>query len=103
MSVFQYIANLHLLPPFCIPQAKRRPLAFVLLEKIENGEGSWYKVQSEAAVAEDYTYRFEECIGYLPASSFDVILNADRLNTLQLKTAVFDAGEGTFPQGGQPH
>lgn len=79
---------------------KTAPLAFVLLEKIENGEGSWYKVQSEAAVAEDYTYRFEECIGYLPASSFDVILNADRLNTLQLKTAVFDAGEGTFPQGG---
>lgn len=79
---------------------KTARLALVLLEKLENGEGTWYKVQSEAAVAEDFTYRFEDCIGYLPSSSFQLILNADRLNTLQLKSAVFDAGEGTFPQGG---
>ena len=33
---------------------KTAPLALVLLEKLENGEGTWYKVQSEAAVAEDF-------------------------------------------------
>ena len=35
---------------------KTAPLALVLLGKLENGEGTWYKVQSEAAVAEDFTY-----------------------------------------------
>ena len=79
---------------------KSAPLSFVLLEKVENEEGTWYKIQSEAALAEDYSYRFEECVGYLPASAFQLIMGADKMGSLSYQSTVFDAGEGTFTQGG---
>lgn len=76
--------------------------AFVVLEKIENQEGIWYKVQSEAtfdasgSVDISYNYDYEKYVGYIKKESIQVVLNEETLKQKEWVSVHFDGNGGVF-------
>lgn len=76
--------------------------SFILLEKIKNKDGTWYRVQSDEALnkeqelQEDGTYNFKNSYGYVKASDLSTILNAKRIEAKNYINITFDAAGGTF-------
>ncbi|MFV0479097.1 MAG: glucosaminidase domain-containing protein [Anaerorhabdus sp.] len=79
--------------------------AFVLLDEVENSDGKWYKIQSEATYTQDgvvdvsYYYDYENYVGYIHQDDVDVILNEEAMSTPEWIEVTFDANGGQFQDG----
>ncbi|MEG0526487.1 MAG: glucosaminidase domain-containing protein [Longicatena sp.] len=76
--------------------------SFILLEKVKNKNGTWYRVQSDVAlnknkeVLEDGTYPYKYSYGFVKASDIDVVRNQKKVDAKNYVTLTFDAVDGTF-------
>lgn len=76
--------------------------AFVLVEKVVNDDGTWYRIQSDPAldsnkaIRKDGLYSFSDSYGYIRASDVGHILNSDKIQTKDYVGITFDANGGTF-------
>lgn len=76
--------------------------AFLLLEKIKNADGTWYRVQSDPALDENKKmqthtqYNFKNNVGYINENTLTTILNSDKVQQKNYVTITFDANGGKF-------
>lgn len=76
--------------------------SFILLEKVKNEEGTWYRVQSEESLDQkgeqqsNGPYHFERSYAYINAKDIQSILNADKIGEKSYVDITFDAQGGTF-------
>lgn len=70
--------------------------SFILLEKIENKDGSWYRVQSDTIRDSNDSYRFKDSYGFVRAKDIDVVLNASGIQEFSYVDLIFDANGGSF-------
>ncbi|MFV0380172.1 MAG: glucosaminidase domain-containing protein [Anaerorhabdus sp.] len=85
---------------------KMEGFSFVLLDKISNSYGNWYKVQSEATLDNNsvdisYFYDFENYVGYIHQDDIQIVLNEDKIADNSWKEVVFDADGGIFIDGSE--
>lgn len=65
--------------------------SFVILEENDN----YYKVQLDSSNDSDnYTYNFNECVGYIEKNDIDVIINKDEILNREYVTITIDANGG---------
>lgn len=76
--------------------------SFILLEKVKNKSGTWYRVQSDTSLSkdkqkvEDGSYLFQYSYGYVRAQDLTTILNPKQIDNKTYVTITFDANGGTF-------
>ena len=70
--------------------------AFILLEKVSNTYGTWYKVQMDLSNDADGLYSFRQNVGYVKADHIDTILNEDQLKENAYYRITFEGNGGTF-------
>lgn len=70
--------------------------AFILLEKVSNAYGTWYKVQMDLSNDADGLYSFRQNVGYVKADHIDTILNEDQLKEKIYYRITFEGNGGTF-------
>ncbi|MFQ7539513.1 MAG: SH3 domain-containing protein, partial [Clostridium sp.] len=75
--------------------------ALILLEKVENKDGSWYRVQSDPSLdskqkQSDGTYNFKNSYGFIKAEDVASVLNSKRIQEKSYVDITFDANGGTF-------
>lgn len=75
---------------------------FILLEKITNKDGIWYRIQSDPAltdkrtVSKEGTYDFKNSYGYVKESDIVTVLNSNNIQQKNYVNITFDANGGTF-------
>lgn len=81
---------------------KQKDTSFIILETINNDEGQWYKIQSDAALNDDgnvdnnvYYYSFKDDIGYIKSDNIKII-NQGKSDIIENVKITFDAKEGLF-------
>lgn len=102
------------IPVYSLPSIYSAPLyttgpnwdySFILLDKIEMQDSSWYKVQIDPALNEQrestgiYYYNFAEMVGYIRQSDVQYVLNEEKIGSLSFDTSIYDAKEGKFSDG----
>lgn len=76
--------------------------SFILLEKITNKDGTWYRVQSDPAlnskkeIQNNTTYNFKESYGYIHSDDVTTVLNTDKITQRNYVNITFDANGGNF-------
>ena len=76
--------------------------SFILLEKVTNKDGTWYRIQSDPALTSKRTphdagtYNFHDSYGYIKADDVSVILNRNQIKEKNYIDITFDANGGTF-------
>ena len=75
--------------------------ALILLEKVENKDGSWYRLQSDPSLdskqkQSDGTYNFKNSYGFIKAEDVASVLNSKRIQEKSYVDITFDANGGTF-------
>lgn len=76
--------------------------SFILLERIENKEGTFYRVQSDPALDHkksmnsDGTYSFVDSYGYIKADTIETIIHPDQLKAKNYIPITFEAAGGKF-------
>ncbi len=70
--------------------------AFIILEKIANASGTWYKIQMDLSTNDDGLYSFRENVGYVKADYINTILNEDVLEEKTYYRMVFQGNGGMF-------
>lgn len=76
-------------------------VSFILLEKITNTEGTWYRIQTDPSYDQNHQlvedgYDFTTSVGYIPASALAAVLNANQQEQKTYVDITFDAAGGTF-------
>ena len=81
-------------------------MAFVILDEIENDEGKWYEIQSDATLDENgavdlsYYYSWENDHAYIKADSVQILIG-ERREKPEFVNVSFQAGDGAFAGGEQ--
>lgn len=76
--------------------------SFILLEKVKNKSGTWYRIQSDMAFdasrkkLEDGTYPFKYSYGYVRAKDLNDIQNIKKIDAKNYVNITFDAKDGSF-------
>lgn len=75
--------------------------ALILLEKLENKDGVWYRVQSDPSLDKDQKqsdggYNFKNSYGFVKADDLSAILNSKSIQDKTYVDNTFDANGGTF-------
>lgn len=76
--------------------------SFILLEKVKNKEGTFYRVQSDTSLTkektkvEDGSYSYKTSYGYVNAKELTTIYNGDHIDNKSYVTITFNAKGGTF-------
>lgn len=76
--------------------------SFILLEKITNTDGTWYRVQSDPAlnakreIQKNAAYNFKESYGYIFAEDLTTVLNPNKIKQRNYVNITFDANGGSF-------
>ena len=76
-------------------------MAFVILDEIENENGKWYKIQSDATLDESrmvdlsYYYRWKDDYAYIKADSVQIIIG-EKTPEREFVNITFEGNGGTF-------
>ena len=79
-------------------------MAFVILDEIENDDGTWYEIQSDATLDEDgsvdlsYYYSWKNDRAYIKADAVQLLIGK-RQETPEYAEVKFQAGDGAFAGG----
>ena len=79
-------------------------MAFVILDEVENDEGKWYEIQSDATLDDErnvdlsYNYSWTKDRAYIKADSVQLMIG-ERSPKRDFVSVSFQAGEGRFPDG----
>lgn len=81
-------------------------MAFVILDEIENDEGKWYQIQSDATLDDEgsvdlsYYYSWKNDRAYIKADAVQLLIG-NRQETPEYAEVTFQAGDGAFAGGEQ--
>ena len=81
-------------------------MAFVILDEVENDEGRWYEIQSDATLDENgsvdlsYYYSWKNDRAYIKADAVQILIG-ERTGTPDFADVTFQGAEGTFAGGEQ--
>lgn len=76
--------------------------SFILLEKITNKDGTWYRIQSDPAlnskkeIQSKSDYSFKDSYGYIASDDIMTVINADKITQRNYVNITFDANGGSF-------
>ena len=75
--------------------------ALILLEKLENRDGVWYRVQSDPSLDKEQkqqegSYNFKNSYGFVKAEDVSTVLNSKHIQDKAYVDITFDANGGTF-------
>ncbi len=79
-------------------------MAFVILDEIENDDGTWYEIQSDATLDDDgsvdlsYYYSWKNDRAYIKADAVQLLIGK-RQETPEYAEVKFQAGDGAFAGG----